>query len=255
MQSITAMAHLNACVLFMMDISEQCGHSIEEQIKLFQGLRPLFANKPVVIGLNKIDVITPENLSDENKNNLAELEKSGVFLVPLSTLTDVGVMNLKKEACDRLLSQRIENKIHSKRFEGILNRLHIAMPEKNEDINFINKLNQRKICEIPELLNNDKYKQVIEVSNVKIPEIINGKNIIDFVDANLEENLKKLLFEERLREDAGFYDVQKFNDEENALFYLNKQLQSEKKLFMMEHALKKNQRKPVVPKNTLLKVI
>lgn len=31
MQSITAMAHLKACVLYFMDLSEQCGYTIEAQ--------------------------------------------------------------------------------------------------------------------------------------------------------------------------------------------------------------------------------
>jgi nucleolar GTP-binding protein len=29
MQAITALAHLNACILFLMDISETCGYTIE----------------------------------------------------------------------------------------------------------------------------------------------------------------------------------------------------------------------------------
>jgi len=32
MQSITALAHLKACVLFFMDLSGQCGYSIKEQV-------------------------------------------------------------------------------------------------------------------------------------------------------------------------------------------------------------------------------
>lgn len=34
MQAITAMAHLRASILYIMDVSEQCGYSIEEQVKL-----------------------------------------------------------------------------------------------------------------------------------------------------------------------------------------------------------------------------
>lgn len=30
MQAITALAHLNACILFIIDISETCGWSIDE---------------------------------------------------------------------------------------------------------------------------------------------------------------------------------------------------------------------------------
>ena len=32
MQSITALAHLRACVLFFMDLSEQCGYSVSDQV-------------------------------------------------------------------------------------------------------------------------------------------------------------------------------------------------------------------------------
>ena len=35
MQAITALAHLRAAVLYLMDVSEQCGHSIEQQVSLW----------------------------------------------------------------------------------------------------------------------------------------------------------------------------------------------------------------------------
>ena len=45
MQAITALAPLRAAVLYVMDLSEQCGHGLEEQLELFRNLRPLFVNK------------------------------------------------------------------------------------------------------------------------------------------------------------------------------------------------------------------
>ena len=45
MQAITALAHLRAAVLYVMDVSEQCGHTLEQQLELFNSIRPLFANK------------------------------------------------------------------------------------------------------------------------------------------------------------------------------------------------------------------
>lgn len=45
MQAITALAHLRAAVLYVMDLSEQCGHGLREQLALFQSIRPLFVNK------------------------------------------------------------------------------------------------------------------------------------------------------------------------------------------------------------------
>jgi len=42
MQAITALAHLNACILHFVDISETCGYSIEKQIALFESIKVLF---------------------------------------------------------------------------------------------------------------------------------------------------------------------------------------------------------------------
>lgn len=49
MQAITALAHLRAAVLYVMDVSEQCGHSLEEQVELFRNIKPLFANKVCLV--------------------------------------------------------------------------------------------------------------------------------------------------------------------------------------------------------------
>ena len=45
MQAITALAHLRAAVLYVMDVSEQCGHTLQQQLELFNSIRPLFVNK------------------------------------------------------------------------------------------------------------------------------------------------------------------------------------------------------------------
>jgi nucleolar GTP-binding protein len=55
MQSITALAHLRCCVLYVVDISEQCGFSIAQQAALFDSIKPLFSNKPLVVAFNKVD--------------------------------------------------------------------------------------------------------------------------------------------------------------------------------------------------------
>lgn len=59
MQSIYAIAHLRSCVLYFMDLSEQCGFTIEAQVKLFHSIKPLFANKSVMVVINKTDIIRP----------------------------------------------------------------------------------------------------------------------------------------------------------------------------------------------------
>ena len=62
-----------------MDISEQCGHMLDEQIELFNGIKPLFANKPLLVVLNKVDVIRPEELSEEKKDLLKVFDQEGLL--------------------------------------------------------------------------------------------------------------------------------------------------------------------------------
>ncbi|PNG62081.1 Nucleolar GTP-binding protein 1, partial [Tetrabaena socialis] len=63
MQSITALAHLRAAVLYLVDVSEECGYSIAQQAALFHSIKPLFCNKPVMVVVNKIDTRSLEDLS------------------------------------------------------------------------------------------------------------------------------------------------------------------------------------------------
>lgn len=67
MQSITAMAHLRASILYIMDVSEQCGYSIDEQVSLFNNIKALFANKPLILVANKVDIRKIEDLPQEKK--------------------------------------------------------------------------------------------------------------------------------------------------------------------------------------------
>merc|ERR1712133_340653 len=57
MQAVTALAHPRAAVLYVIDPSEQCGHTLEAQKSLFDNIRPLFANKPLILVANKMDVV------------------------------------------------------------------------------------------------------------------------------------------------------------------------------------------------------
>ena len=73
MQAITALAHLQCCVLYFIDISEQCGFTISEQCSLFECIKPLFADKPLILILNKVDVVGYESISAENRTVIEKL--------------------------------------------------------------------------------------------------------------------------------------------------------------------------------------
>uniref|UniRef100_A0A1I7TQ90 Nucleolar GTP-binding protein 1 n=1 Tax=Caenorhabditis tropicalis TaxID=1561998 RepID=A0A1I7TQ90_9PELO len=137
MQAVTALAHLKASVLFMMDVSEQCDRTIEEQLHLFESIRPLFANKPVLIGLNKVDIRHRSDLPAEKAALLDQLEKEGIPIVETSTLTQEGIMSLRDRACDELLAQRVEAKIQAKKItnveDSVLNRVFVAYPAPRDE--------------------------------------------------------------------------------------------------------------------------
>lgn len=135
MQSITALAHIRSCIIYIMDVSQQCGYSIEDQISLFHNIKPLFSNKPIIIVVNKIDVRKISDLNDEHQKMFDELrnDPSIMLIHEMSTATSDGVIELRNEACDLLLAHRVEHKTKSKRGDEIENRLHIALPKPRDD--------------------------------------------------------------------------------------------------------------------------
>ncbi len=133
MQAITAMAHLRASILYIMDISEQCGYSIEEQVSLFNNIKALFANKPLILVANKVDIKRIEELPADKAKYFAEFRSQNIPIIEMSNLNEEGVMNVRNEACDRLLAHRVELKIKSTKVDDVLNRLHVAEPIKRDN--------------------------------------------------------------------------------------------------------------------------
>ncbi|CAD6892964.1 unnamed protein product [Tilletia controversa] len=137
MQSITALAHLRAAILYFMDLSEQCGYTIEAQVQLFNSIRPLFANKPTFLVINKIDVVRLSQLDGERAKLINDLvSDANVTLIEISTFTDEGVMDCRNAACDQLLDLRIENKMNGAqpKVQSVLNRIHVALPNARDDV-------------------------------------------------------------------------------------------------------------------------
>jgi len=133
MQAITALAHLRAVVLYFMDPSEQCGHTLAQQKSLFDSIKPLFNNKPLIVVTNKCDVLARSELREDQEAIYKEIEKEiGRNILEMSTVTEVGVMDVKTESCEVLLQHRVEAKYRSKKVDGILNRLHVAEPEARD---------------------------------------------------------------------------------------------------------------------------
>ncbi|GAM27205.1 hypothetical protein SAMD00019534_103800 [Acytostelium subglobosum LB1] len=139
MQSITALAHLHSCVLYIIDISERCGYTIKQQVDLFYSIKALFLNKPLIVVVNKIDVKKPEDVAQEDWELIQSLADpatggiGGTKILPMSTLTEEGVANVKDVACTTLLEERVEKKLKSSKIQKDIHRLHLAMPKPRDN--------------------------------------------------------------------------------------------------------------------------
>lgn len=282
MQAITALAHLRAAVLYVMDISEQCNKSLEEQIELFNSIKPLFTNKPIIICLNKVDILTIDELPEEKKELFKQFEEDGVPVITMSTVSEEGVMKVKTEACDRLLAQRVEVKLkNNKKMGDVINRLHIAVPQPRDDKErppFVpdaakKKLKSMDVDKEPKKLQKHWEQELLEeykfddraLYHIKddekydlVPEIINGKNIADYIDPDIFEKLEQLEKEEEFREAAGVYesDDDELNSDEEEIRKTAEEIRKKKKIRLQEHRLKKGKgsNAPVLPRKASLKL-
>jgi nucleolar GTP-binding protein len=130
MQAITALAHLQCSVLYFIDISEECGFTIAQQVALFESIKPLFVNKQLLVVVNKIDVVAFEALSPENRALVEGLVSgSGVEMMQMSNVSEQGVSAVKNRACDLLLQARVDARLSGRKTADVLNRLTVAGAE------------------------------------------------------------------------------------------------------------------------------
>ncbi|KAL1222769.1 Nucleolar GTP-binding protein 1 [Cardamine amara subsp. amara] len=284
MCSITALAHLRAAVLFFLDISGSCGYTIAQQASLFHRIKSVLTNKPLVIVCNKTDLVPWENLPEEDKKLIEEMkneamktamgEEEEAVLLKMSTLTEEGVMSVRNVASERLLDQRVAAKMKSKKINDYMSWFHVAMPKPRDDQERLpcipqvvkegGKKEKRKTEKDLEdenggagvysaslkknyILADEKWKDDI------IPEICDGHNVADFIDADILNRLEELTSEESLRqgeeeEENGFeMEGEELTEEEKNLLA---EIRKKKALCIQEHRLKKSnaQNRETVPR-------
>merc|ERR1719150_3306105 len=198
-------------------------------------------------------------------------------------------MDVKTNACEKLLQHRVELKYKSKKVDTILNRLNVAVPEKRDNKErpaFIPEAALRRQREKLER-NEDEEEEDMETSVPRrkterelevelgddyivdlqknydlpedqkydvIPETWQGHNIADFVDPDIMEKLEALEREEEARERAGFYDSEESEEDES--YAEIKDLANKirhKKAIMKADQFLDNTRKPVLDRKTVAK--
>ncbi|ONI01621.1 hypothetical protein PRUPE_6G149400 [Prunus persica] len=281
MCSITALAHLRAAVLFFLDISGSCGYSIAQQAALFHSIKSLFMNKPLIIVCNKTDLQPLEGISEEDKKLVTEMKADAMkTVIGLGEATNdegEGVIVVKNAACERLLNQRVELKMKSKKINDCLNRFHVAMPKprdnkerspcipradleaKAKQAAEKEKRNTEKDLENENggagvysaslkknyILANDEWKEDA------MPEILDGHNVYDFVDPDILLRLEELEREEGRRQAEGDDDfemdgLELTTEEQKTLDEIRKK----KSLLIQQHRMKKStaESRPTVPR-------
>ncbi|VUC23089.1 unnamed protein product [Clonostachys rosea] len=276
MQSITAIAHLRSAIMYFMDLSEQCGYSVKDQIQLFRSIKPLFSNKLVFIVVNKIDVTKPEDLDAETQEELQGLLKSNeVEMLQLSCNTQEGVQEVKNAACERLIAERVNQKLKAGtnnsgeiggRLADVMSRIHVATPMGGSTLeSFIpeavknrkkydkNDPERRKLAKDVEEENGGagvynvdmRADWMLENPDWKydaIPEIFDGKNVYDFIDPDIEAKLAALEEEEERLEKEGFYESDDDINDEEAAEILAKAEQIEEQIALTRNEAKMRKR-------------
>ena len=292
MQSITAIAHLRSAVLYFMDLSEQCGYSVNAQVQLFHSIKPLFANKLVFVVVNKIDVMRPDDLDEETRLKVQSMLKSGeVEMLQLSCTTTEGVMEVRNAACDTLIAQRNAEKLKAGmsssgeatgRLGELLKRIHVAQPlggvsrEAFIPEAAINKMKYDKNNpDRPKLerdieeesggagvyninLKKEWKLEKKEWQSDKMPEVLDGKNVYDFIDPEIEAKLAALENEDEKLQAEGFYDEESEMEdiEEAQIRYKAELIREKRQLIRNEARMRKSlKNRAVIPRSARPKTL
>lgn len=83
LQAIAAIRHIANVVIFIIDPSLSCGYPLEGQLDLLNEVKEMFPDLPMVVVINKVDLISRENLEEvkkklENPIEMVAIQKIGV---------------------------------------------------------------------------------------------------------------------------------------------------------------------------------
>ena len=107
-EAIAALKYLAHVIIFMVDPSEACGWSFEEQLNLLSEVQKMFAMNPILIVINKVDITPPDKLQDArerlpNSHESIAIEGVGVEKLMRDAVEEVDLVPLQ-ESVDEYLS-------------------------------------------------------------------------------------------------------------------------------------------------------
>jgi nucleolar GTP-binding protein len=119
-EAIAALKYLAHVIIFMIDPSEACGWSFEQQLNLLSEVQKMFALNPLLIVLNKVDITSPEMLEIARKrlpdsHEIIAIEGVGIEKLMRDAVEEVDLAPLQESVDDYLAS--LSNK-QSSTFDG-----------------------------------------------------------------------------------------------------------------------------------------
>ena len=265
MQGITALAHLNACILYFIDISETCGYKIPEQLQLFNSIQALFVNKPIGIIISKTDIKPWDALSPDYQVEIENLaKKHSAFISFVSNINQEGIMECRNRACEHL--KEFRSKFKPKKQQSYEKNLpYVSIPRS---------LNPDRPSQIPETIltqahldQNPESKNIKEMQELNggagvfyippqehfvdlededwrydvMPEMFDGKNVLDYIDSDILDKLNELEQEEEVLQEAH---VPLDYDEMKEIYEIRRKIYLRRRRIQQESMMRKGTFKP-----------
>ncbi|MHA2235630.1 MAG: NOG1 family protein [Candidatus Thorarchaeota archaeon] len=106
-EAIAALKYLAHVVIFMIDPSEACGWTFEEQLNLLTEVQKMFAVNPLLIVINKVDITPPEKLKLAREklpdcHEIIAIEGVGVEKLMRDAVEEVDLVSLQDSVDDYL---------------------------------------------------------------------------------------------------------------------------------------------------------
>jgi nucleolar GTP-binding protein len=108
-EAIAALKYLAHVIIFMVDPSEACGWTFDQQLNLLAEVRKMFPMNPILIAINKVDLTQPEKLAVAREklpesHEIIAIEGIGVEKLMRDAVEEVDLTPLQETVDDYLAS-------------------------------------------------------------------------------------------------------------------------------------------------------
>ncbi len=113
LQAITALKYLAQVIIFILDPSETCGWTFDQQVTLLNEVRKMFPLTPLLIALNKVDITPEEHLARArsllpSSYEIVAVDNIGVVELVRDAVKEVDLKSMKESIEDYLKSLKQE---------------------------------------------------------------------------------------------------------------------------------------------------